>query len=97
MVLYNRFAFMSDQKQLHFIFSGAVQGVGFRFTAESLSSSYGVKGWVKNIPGQKVELTAQAKPQNIDLFVQALKKEFSISSVDSYEEPLGNFIGFEIL
>ncbi|NQU17008.1 MAG: acylphosphatase [Candidatus Saganbacteria bacterium] len=84
------------EKQLHFIFSGSVQGVGFRYTARRLACSFGIKGWVRNSGSSKVELAAQAKPQNIDLFIRSLKKEFTISSADSHEEPLENFIGFEI-
>lgn len=83
-------------KQVHAIYSGAVQGVGFRFTAESLSRSYGIKGWVRNTLDGSVELVAQGKSQNVDLFIQALKNEFRIRNVQLNDEPIQPITGFDI-
>lgn len=85
---------MPDAKQYHFTFHGSVTGVGFRFTAQDLARKFGLNGWVKNVAGGKVELVAQGKKTNIDLFIEALKKEFQVSKIDFFEEPPGNFTGF---
>ena len=42
------------------IYSGRVQGVGFRYTVKRLAGGYDVTGWVKNLPDGRVELQAQA-------------------------------------
>lgn len=83
--------------QYHFAFHGSVTGVGFRFTAQDLARKFGLKGWVKNVAGGRVELVAQGKKTNIDLFIEALKKEFQVSKVESFEEPPQDFNAFEIM
>ena len=40
----------------HILFSGRVQGVGFRFTACSLARPLGLTGWVKNCYDGDVEM-----------------------------------------
>lgn len=83
-------------KQLHIYFSGSVQGVGFRFTAERFSRSYGIKGWVRNLPDERVEMVAQGEGKNLELYIQALKSEFDRASVVLSDEPPQNFERFEI-
>lgn len=43
----------------HIIFSGRVQGVGFRYTACYLARSLGLTGWVKNLWDGDVEMEVQ--------------------------------------
>ena len=76
--------------------AGAVQGVGFRFTAEELAYRYGIKGYVRNMYDGRVEVVAQGKSKNVDLYVQALKTAFPVQKVTSNPEPIQEFSGFEI-
>ncbi len=48
------------KKQVRVYYSGRVQGVGFRFTAESIANDLGVTGWVKNSRDGGVEIVAEA-------------------------------------
>ena len=41
------------------VFTGRVQGVGFRFTVRSIARRYPVKGYVRNMPDGAVELVMQ--------------------------------------
>jgi acylphosphatase len=43
----------------HIIYSGRVQGVGFRFTAERIARRYELFGFVKNLPTGQVEMVVQ--------------------------------------
>ena len=47
-------------KRIHVFYSGRVQGVGFRMTAEEIAQGLGVVGWVKNLRDGRVELVAEA-------------------------------------
>ena len=40
-------------------YSGQVQGVGFRYTAQRLAEGYAVSGYVRNLPEGDVELVAE--------------------------------------
>jgi acylphosphatase len=52
------------------LYSGRVQGVGFRFTTRQIASGYDITGWVKNLPDGRVELQAMASdPAELDAFL----------------------------
>ena len=45
------------------LFSGDVQGVGFRWTNQSLAQDRHLTGWVKNLPDGTVQMEIQGPPQ----------------------------------
>ncbi|MHC4911951.1 MAG: acylphosphatase [Planctomycetota bacterium] len=53
------------QTAKHIIFSGRVQGVGFRFTAHNIASRYQLVGWVRNLPDGTVEMIAQGNADDV--------------------------------
>ena len=59
-------------KQLHVYFSGHVQGVGFRQTANRLAKGFEITGWVKNLGDGRVELVAEGKEFEIQSFFKLL-------------------------
>jgi acylphosphatase len=61
----------------HIIFTGQVQGVGFRFTAFNIANRHRLTGFVRNLPDGTVEMLAQGPPQAIDDCVQDIKEYFS--------------------
>lgn len=56
----------------HIIFSGRVQGVGFRYTACYLASSLGLTGWVKNLWDGDVEMEVQGDEASMERLVERL-------------------------
>ena len=50
---------MSSVKLIHIYYSGTVQGIGFRYTVERLTSELGICGWVRNLPDGRVEMEAE--------------------------------------
>ena len=58
-------------ERAHAYFSGRVQGVGFRYTAEGIALELGLSGWVKNRRDGRVELVCEgAKPDIENLFAR---------------------------
>jgi acylphosphatase len=51
------------------IYSGRVQGVGFRFTTRQIASGYEVNGWVKNLEDGRVELQAVGEADELEAFL----------------------------
>lgn len=43
----------------HILFSGRVQGVGFRVTTSQVARDMGVTGWVRNLTDGRVELVGE--------------------------------------
>ena len=58
-------------------FSGNVQGVGFRYTANSLARNFNVRGYVLNLPDGDVELYAEGPESEVERFICAVRDEMS--------------------
>jgi acylphosphatase len=56
------------------LYSGDVQGVGFRATARRLAQSFPVAGYVRNLPDGRVELLAEGEPEPVRSFLAALAR-----------------------
>ncbi|NQU95554.1 MAG: acylphosphatase [Candidatus Omnitrophica bacterium] len=63
------------QKRAHIIFSGTVQGVGFRWAAERAANSIGLTGWVKNCPDGTVAVVCEGEEKDIHAFMAKIKKD----------------------
>ena len=56
----------------HLIFSGDVQGVGFRWRARHAAGAVGATGWVQNNPDGTVSMELQGIEAQIDRVIQML-------------------------
>jgi acylphosphatase len=70
-------------------FNGIVQGVGFRYTANTLAKRYAITGYVQNVPGGLVEIYAEGPQEEVDDFINAVREEMGeyITDVDIQETP----------
>lgn len=59
------------------IFSGSVQGVGFRYTVQNLALQYDVKGYVRNLADGSVELVIEGPEQDISSLVDDIKRRMN--------------------
>ena len=87
------------QKRVHAIYSGIVQGVGFRFSARYLANKYKFNGWVKNTADGKVELDIEGDDDKVDKILKELRQELGryISDVSYKELPFsGKYDDFQI-
>jgi len=83
------------------IFSGRVQGVGFRYTTKEVATGYDVVGSVKNLPDGSVELLIMGESDETDAYLSELTEESAVShfikEVQTEEVPLlENAKGFVI-
>ena len=56
----------------HFVFTGAVQGVGFRYRARHAANLYGCTGWVRNEPDGSVTMELQGTEERIEMVLEAV-------------------------
>jgi acylphosphatase len=73
---------MSDTARL-ITFSGRVQGVGFRFTAQRIAFRYGLSGFVRNLPDGSVEMLAQGSAGDISDALLDISKTFKAGLRDT--------------
>jgi len=56
--------------------SGSVQGIGFRYTAERIADSLKLTGWVRNLPDGRAEVIIEGSEPEIELFLQKINAIF---------------------
>jgi len=60
----------------HIIFTGTVQGIGFRFTVKRYALSFNLVGWVKNQPNGSVEVMTEGPKESIEKLCQNIEECF---------------------
>ncbi|MBN2296080.1 MAG: acylphosphatase [Pirellulales bacterium] len=86
-------------QRLTVLFSGTVQGVGFRYTTRRIASRFAVTGFVRNMSDGRVEVVAEGSPKEIQTFIQAIQTEMGhfISNTEVKKSPAnGQFKYFDI-
>jgi acylphosphatase len=83
------------------IYSGQVQGVGFRYSVKIVATGFDVTGSVRNLPGGGVELIVEGPKDELEAFRQAIREsglDHFIRQEDvSWQEASSEFRGFEIV
>lgn len=90
---------MDDRIRLSVLFSGHVQGVGFRYTARSIAQNFDVTGYVRNLPDGRVEMIAEGSPAEVRAFVAAVRQEMGTHLREARineEPPTGTYPDFSI-
>ena len=84
--------------QMHVIFRGDVQGVGFRAITQHYALQLGLSGTVQNLSDGSVELYARGSREQLDKLLNLIRQQFGSQLLSSspafspYEGPLGEFI-----
>lgn len=82
------------------VYSGRVQGVGFRATCRWIARGYDIVGYVRNLPDGRVELVAEGDPLEITRFQEAVQAELGgfIRGLHAETQPVGDppLSGFQV-
>lgn len=81
------------------LFSGYVQGVGFRFTTRRVAAGFAVTGYVRNLSSGEVEVVAEGTRPEIEAFLDAVGKTMGtcVNDVDvRWSAPTAEFSGFSV-
>ncbi len=71
------------------LYSGDVQGVGFRYTACRVAAGLAVTGYARNLPDGRVECVVEGEPDQADAFCRELAEQMRhhIRSVTRQDAP----------
>ncbi len=72
------------------IFSGQVQGVGFRWTAVQCARNLPITGFIRNLVDGTVEMITTAEADAQQTLIDRLRSHFgaSITGIDIHERPV---------
>lgn len=90
---------MAAPERRHVFYSGNVQGVGFRYSAQRVAGEFRVTGFVRNLPDGRVELIAEGEPHELGAFLDRLAEVMQHYVSDSEvrsEQATGEFADFNI-
>jgi len=71
---------------MKYIFHGRVQGVGFRYFTKQLAKKYNIGGSVRNKADGTVELIINDASNNIDEFIEGIKKGNGFMRIENIEK-----------
>jgi len=74
-----------ERKQLHILVSGWVQGVGFRYFAQTKAVVFNIKGHAKNLPSGKVKIVVEGRKDDLDKYVKELRRGPILARVTNVE------------
>ena len=90
-----------NRVRIHVLYSGRVQGVGFRYTVKTTATGFELTGTIRNLMDGRVELTAEGAREELEAFRQAIRdaglEGFIRDEQVSWASPTGEFKGFEIV
>ena len=93
---------MKDQeiKRIHAAIHGRVQGVGFRYFVTEIASTHHITGWTRNRWNGTVEVVGEGEKQNLEQFLDALRRgprASNVSKVDfEWLDANGEFESFRV-
>lgn len=80
----------SETIRKHYLFSGRVQNIGFRYEACLLAERLGLVGWVRNTIEGDVEAEIEGEAARLSHFVQAMQsiRRIHITNIQEREIPV---------
>lgn len=85
---------------MHVLYSGRVQGVGFRYTTRAVVSGFEITGMIRNLPDGRVEMLAEGCRDELTAFLQAIRDSglghFIAHEMVTWADATGEFKGFAI-
>ena len=92
--------FRKTKKKAHIIVRGDVQGVGYRAFVHRNARTYGLTGYVRNLPNGDVEVLVEGEERYINLMIDVMRKGPARGIVQdliiSWHEYTGNYRSFEV-
>jgi len=83
------------------IYTGRVQGVGFRYTTKQVATGFEVTGTVRNLPDGRVELITEGPREELEAFRAAMRDAGLAGFIHDerleWESAQNEFRGFEII
>lgn len=88
---------MTELIEMRLIFSGQVQGVGFRASASNLAKQLHLTGTIKNLSDGSVEAIIQGDHEKLYQFAVLLENKFNCHAVTEIQQIRAPFTAFKVI
>jgi acylphosphatase len=81
------------------VYTGRVQGVGFRATAVTLAQEFPIHGYVRNLPDGEVEILVEGERDHVEAFLAAVRDYWGSRIRDEHDDwqpATGKFHSFTV-
>jgi acylphosphatase len=82
-----------EKVKVHIFISGRVQGVFYRNWTKNNATKLGLTGWVRNLPGGRVEAVFEGEKEKVEEMIKRCKKGPKIADVQKVEIRWGKYSG----
>jgi acylphosphatase len=90
-----------NRRRVAVLYSGHVQGVGFRYIVRQMAAGFEVTGTVRNLPDGRVEMIAEGDQAELEAFRLAIREAglegLIRQETAAWSEATGQTRGFEIV
>lgn len=90
-----------ERQRVTILYTGRVQGVGFRYSAREIAEGFDVCGTIRNLDDGRVELVAEGSVRELEMFRQAIRDSglgpLIRDEAAAASPATGGFRGFQIL
>jgi acylphosphatase len=90
----------AETRRVHVWVQGRVQAVGFRAFVQQNALQIGVSGWVRNVGYDTVEAVAEGTQDQLEHFLQVVKRGPMGAGIDEsreeWEQAIGEFSAFRV-
>ena len=90
-----------SRQRLHILYTGRVQGVGFRYTTKTVACGFEITGTVRNLADGRVELFAEGERSELEEFRKVIQDSevgrFVRQEEAAWSAAKNDFRGFEIV
>lgn len=76
---------MAEQKRLHAVVHGRVQGVSFRYYTQQTAQKLNIVGWVRNNSDGTVEVTAEGSVEQLQQLLDFLHQGSPAAQVEAVD------------
>lgn len=91
---------MTNKTRVHVFISGRVQGVFFRQATKEKADEFGIFGWVRNLPDERVEAIFEGNKEELEEMVKWARRGPRLAKVENlvadFEDYTEEFKNFEI-
>ena len=87
------------KRRVRTLYTGRVQGVGFRFTVERIANELNLTGWVKNLRDGRVEVLCEGEEQALKEILVRIDGDmggYIQRADDEWRDATGEFKDFSI-